>query len=84
MAMNNPTNFEYIRYMAKDALFNTKDVANIFHVTSNYINALVAAGKFPSPDVVKTNVLRPCCRPKHYWNKDTVLKAINEFKKLQS
>lgn len=73
---------DYVKYMANDAIFGTKDLMDIFRFKdTSHISRLIKKGYLPEPKKVsrKINTKR---KPKSSsWSKMEIIEAINKYNK---
>ena len=79
-----PINYEWLRFVANDSAIKTKDVLEIFDISSAGLSWRIREGNFPKPDFVNI-IKKGYSRGKlpsnqRFWKKETV---INEIRRLQ-
>ena len=88
MALHNrykPVLPEYVRYMANDSLFGTKEIGEVFGYSKNSIKhgmvktLLVDKGYLPDPSKLKK--IYGSGRPLNKWTKLEIVEAVYKYNK---
>jgi hypothetical protein len=71
---------DYVRYMANDAKFLSKDIVEIFGFSygSGCIDYLIGKGYLPEPSREKRGAMKRLSRQ---WTKLEIIEAINKYNK---